>query len=157
MNNLSQALHTSLLTGIPLLILWSAITLLIIISQKTYIKRAKKFCISENAIRTTGIVNNLNTRYHGDSNSPNYYAAYVFYTSNGEQIIDEYGLKRLTDYKEGLPVTIYYDKNNPVKNVCVNDLEYMEKLVHVYYKIIVYGALFILGIVAVVFLIQVTK
>ncbi len=147
-----SAVHTALFSGVPLLILWNIIALVIITSQKIYLKRAKKFCESENTIQTTGIVNNLITRTFGDSDSPNYYASYIFYTINNEPFTGEYGLEHQTDYQKGLSVTVYYDKNNPVKNICINEMNYKEKLIHVFYKMILFGTLAISGITFVVFL-----
>lgn len=154
MGDISHALRITLFIGVPLLIFWNLIVIAIIVSQKIYLKRTKKFCESADTVQTTGVVKELITRSYGESDSPNYYASYLFYSENGEPFTGEYSIEHKTDYQEGASVTVFFDKNDPAKNTGSSDIEYTENLIRAYHKIIIYGSLFISGILLPVFLSQ---
>lgn len=151
MSTVSQVLQTALGCCVPLFILWNIIVLAMILAEKRIIKRMKKFC--ESAVQTIGTVNYL-IKKNDMSDSPDYYSSYFFYTANGEPFTGKYNLRNPAEYKEGLSVTVYYDKNNPSENVSANQLSYEEKRIYMFLKLILFGTLFWFGIMFFVFISQ---
>lgn len=153
MSTVSQAIRTCLFAGVPLLILWNILALVMIIAQRLSLKRMRKFCENENVLKTNGTVNQL-VKVDAVDTSPSYYSSYLFYTASGEAFTGRYGIEKTEDYKEGLSVTVFYDKNTPDQNICINELAHTEKLISAYYRLIPYGTLFILGILLLIFFSQ---
>ncbi|MGN1147158.1 MAG: DUF3592 domain-containing protein [Lachnospiraceae bacterium] len=133
-------------------ILWNIIVLGLLLVRKVSLKRMRKFC--ESALQTTGTVNKLIKEDNAVNDSPAYSASYIFYTANGVPFTGSYDLPDgPTEYKEGLSVTVYYDRNNPSENVCENQFTYEDRLYHILLKIGLCGTLFwLVGLPILVFL-----
>ena len=150
MSTISQAIRISVSCVIPLIVLWNIIVLIMLLGKKAILKRMREFCAS--ALQATGTVNQLIKKSSAGGDSTDYYSSYLFYAENGESFTGSYALSKPEEYKKGLPVTVYYDRNNPSENVCVNQLAYEEKQIHVYQKLMPSGTLFLLGILILIFL-----
>lgn len=147
----SHALKISLVTVIPLFVLWNIIILLILFFAKLNRKRMQRFC--ESAIRTTATVNKL-VKIDSSEDPPSYYSSYIFYAENGEPFTGSFGIENEADHQEGLSVTVFYDKNDPSNNVSEEQLAAAEKLIRKYPKMIFSGDLFFGVLVLLVFISQ---
>ena len=97
MSTVSQAIRTCLFAGVPLLILWNILALVMIIAQRLSLKRMRKFCENENVLKTNGTVNQL-VKVDAVDTSPSYYSSYLFYTASGEAFTGRYGIEKTEDY-----------------------------------------------------------
>lgn len=114
MSTVSQAIRTCLFAGVPLLILWNILALVMIIAQRLSLKRMRKFCENENVLKTNGTVNQL-VKVDAVDTSPSYYSSYFFILQAAKPLPDVMGLKKRKITKKGYLLPFFTTKTLPTK------------------------------------------